>query len=508
MAFSSPPKPTRPEPKTHAPRQNEMPPPVNLAPKAAEQTGRVSWIQVPGQHQKAPELPHLPSLPTIRPISPLHGDVFEAVTRKPVPKESPRAPSPKRESPVRQPVVNTFALQAAQLEVEPHSKVGRQLSATSSEVPTRPTDKETEAESPVDETNSSPKSGFFSHFRKRARKRMSVDESPTSPDPMPISPIPQLQPIPLLGREKSLRNSIVMEDFFEDAQEEIESDLMKSVDEVLSAVYRPQHITIAPSPIKGVPSHPPSSHKDGVKPPVIIPLKVTRPVPSPYPTSVSETPPKLPPLTIPKRGSSRKDTPDSSGTSSRARRPQPTPSPLPRIVDDVATITIPGAYPLSSSPETSTGMFEGRGSIPMSRSNTNLSVNLPGAYPREKSRYNSSSSGLSSAASYRTAFDPETWDTEEQKQKDEQAMLQQSLMEATRAMRALEKYSFTDWTERKQGGEKSDLFEEAQLRDNPINAWPTPPYHEELSNSTTKKTVINPARTDIDYFRFGIPSPR
>ena len=488
-----------------------MRPPVNPAPKLAEQAARVSWIQVPGQQQKAPELPHLPSLPTIRPISPLQGDVFESVSRKPAAKESPRAPTPKRESPVRQPVVNTFALQAAQLGVEPHSKIGRQLSATSTDVPTQLTDKESQAESPVDESTSSPKSGFFSHFRKRARKRMSVDEFITSPDPMPISPIPQLRPIQL-GGEKSLRNSIVMDDFFEDAQEEIESDLMKSMDEVLSAAYRPQHITIAPSTIKGASSHPPSSHKDGVKQPVI-PLKVTRQVPSPYPANVTVTPPKLPPLTIPKRGSSRKmadtpDTPDSSGTSSRARRPQPTPSPLPRIIDDVATTTIPGAYPLSSSPETTTGIFERHGSIPMSRSTTNLSVNLPGAYPREKSRYNSSSSGLSSAASYRTAFDPETWDTEEQKQKDEQVMLQQSLMDATRAMRALEKYSYTDWTEQKHGGEKSDLFEETPLRDNPVNAWPTPPYFEELSNSATKKTPNNPPRTEIDYFRFGIPSPR
>src|SRR5437762_13892397 len=132
MAFSSPPKPTRPEPKTYAPRENEMPPPSNLAPKLAEQAARVSWIQVPGQNQKAPELPHLPSLPTIRPISPLQGDVFESVTRKRVVKDHARTPSPKRQSPVRQPVVNTFAQQAAQLGVEPHSKVGRQLSATSS----------------------------------------------------------------------------------------------------------------------------------------------------------------------------------------------------------------------------------------------------------------------------------------------------------------------------------------------------------------------------------------
>ena len=300
-----------------------------------------------------------------------------------------------------------------------------------------------------------------------------------------------------------------MDDFFEDAQEEIESDLMKSVDEVLSMGYRPQHITIAPSPIKGASSHPPSSHKDGAKPPVI-PLKVTRHIPSPYPTNVAEPPPKLAPLTIPKRGSSRKasDTLDSSRTSSRARRPNPTPSPLPRIIDDVASITIPGAYPLCSSPETTSAIFERRGSIPMSRSNTNLSLNLPGAYPPEKSRYNSSSSGLSSAASYRTAFDPETWDTEEQKQKDEQVMLQQSLMDATRAMRALEKFSYTDWTERK-SGEKSDVVEETPLRDSPINAWPTPPYVEDLSsNSTKKKTANNLARTEIDYFRFGIPSPR
>src|SRR5215471_5295839 len=111
MAFSSSPKQTRPEPKTHAPRPNDMPPPANPTPKLAEQAAKVSWIQVPGQQQKAPELPHLPPLPTIRPISPLHGDVFESVTRKPVPTQSQqRAPTPKRASPVRQPVVNTFAL--------------------------------------------------------------------------------------------------------------------------------------------------------------------------------------------------------------------------------------------------------------------------------------------------------------------------------------------------------------------------------------------------------------
>jgi hypothetical protein len=501
MAFS-PSKPTQTDQKANHARENsnkiEVHPPIN-PPKMAEQAAKVSWIQVPGQPVPNP----VPlSLPTIRPISPLQGDVFgdslNRTSNKPV-KESPRAQSPKRQpSPVRKPVVNTFAQQAQQLqqlELETHNKVGRQLSATST-VPSGPDKLSSPTESPDDDASSSPKTRFFSHFRKRPRKRMSGnDDAPETS--MPISPAPQLRPIQL-GGDKSLRNSIVMEDFFEDAKEEFEGDLMKQVEEALSVAYRSQHITIAPSAIKPINSHPPSSHKDGAIPSVIPAKVVTRHPPSPYPTTTVETSSKVPPITIPKRGSSRKLTvdPPDRGTSSRSRRQNPTASSLPRIIDDVVTTTIPGAYPLSSSPEM-TSAFERHGSIPMSRSTTNLSVNLPGAYPREpRNRYNSSSSGLSSAASYRTAFEPETWDTEDQKQKDEQIMLQQSLMEATRAMRALEKY--TDWTERKP--EKSDLAEELPLRDSPVNAWPTPPY---IDDDPMKRGK----RMEIDYFRFGIPSP-
>jgi hypothetical protein len=538
MAFS-PPKPTRPQPelRPNYPQDRiEKPPPNIQAPKVAEPPAKITWtqqIQVPGQqnsqqNSKPIELPFLPPLPTIRPVSPLQGGVFGDSTpsgnRKQANENTSLGPSPKREkSPVRQPVVNTFLQQAQQLERQekglhsPPPKIGRQLSAASQDVPTRPDKVTTPTESPGDESNAAGKAGFFSHFRKRARKRMSVngDEIVSPESPMPISPIPQLQPIKV-DDDKSLRNSIVMDDFFEDAQDHFEGDLMKEVDEVLSATFRPQHITIVPSPTKAIASHPPSSHKNSATPP-IIPAKHTRHVPSPYPTNVVESPPKPPPLTIPKRGSSRKlgaDTPD-SGTSSRARRQNAT-SPLPRILDDITTNgALPGAYPLSSSPDIISAL-DRRPSIPMSRSITNLSVNLPGAYPRERNRYNSSSSGLSSAASYRTAFDPDTWDSEEQKQKEEQAMLQQSLMDATRAMRALEKYTFTDWTERTKGAsttEKYDTVEETTLRDSPIvAAWPTPPYFDDRDDSSTtasssKRAVKPPPRTDIDYFRIDIPSP-
>jgi hypothetical protein len=146
----------------------------------------------------------------------------------------------------------------------------------------------------------------------------------------------------------------------------------------------------------------------------------------------------------------------------------------------------------------------------MSRSTTNLSVTLPGAYPKEpRGRYNSSSSGLSSAASYRTAFEPETWETEEAKQKEEQAALQQSLMDATRAMRALEKYTFTDWTERprRTDTEIRDTVEETPQRDSP---WPTPPYNEDSAqkakNARSQQRPMG-NHNEMDYFRIGIPSP-
>jgi hypothetical protein len=337
--------------------------------------------------------------------------------------------------------------------------------------------------------------------------------------PMPISPIPQLRPLPLGTGDKSLRNSIVMEDFFEDAREDMESDLLKQVDEALSITYRPQHITIAPSPMKPISSHPPSSHKNGASPPIIIPLpqqKHNRFIPSPYPTNVLESPPVLPPLTIPKRGSSRKLSSEASSDYPRSRRQNATPSPLPRIQDDIVPIytTIPGAYPLSSSPDAVSSLDPS--SIPMSRSTTNLSVTLPGAYPKEpRGRYNSSSSGLSSAASYRTAFEPETWETEEAKQKEEQAALQQSLMDATRAMRALEKYTFTDWTERprRTDTEIRDTVEETPLRDSPARSWPTPPYNEDPAQkgknarSQQRPTGNHNTNNEMDYFRIGIPSP-
>jgi hypothetical protein len=430
------------------------------------------------------------------------------------------APKPEK-SPIRVPVVNTFALQAAALEAQSGqstlatqspTKVGRQLSSTS-------TDVASPSASPSEPpTGDNAKAGFFSHFRKKARKRMSMTEDSLEPSSatsslaptIPISPIPQLRPIDL-GGENSLRNSIVMEDFFEDAREEIESrDLMKQFDEALAAAAagstaKPTHITIAPAPIKGpISSHPPSSHKLGVAIPPshtsALAAKSTRHVPSPYPSNPEPTTTTaLPPLNIPKRGSSRKVNPDPPESSSfpRSRRTNPTPSPLPRIIDDVPTsITIPGAYPLSSSPE-SLLFPERRPSLPLSRS-TNLSVNLPGAYPREKNRYNSSSSGLSSAASYRTALDSEMWDSEDAKARDEQAALQQSLMDATRAMRALEKYSVTDWTEQTRSGRQKE-------EDVGASSWPTPPYIEDSSSTVVgegKKTKAN------DYYRFGIPSPQ
>jgi hypothetical protein len=475
------------------------------------------------------------ALPTIRPSSPLLGEVFDSTFSRKIVKAGAGLESPKREkSPVRQPVVNTFLAQAQALEREekqnallssntlslgsPTGKIGRQLSSTSSVIlPT--SDIHPKVSSPTgfpDEvpSSSSSKNGFFSHFRKRARKRISVngDEglSPGS-DMMPISPLPQLKPI----QGDKFRNSIVMEDFFEDAKEEMESDLMK---DVLSGKIR-QHITIAPSPTKGISSHPPSSHKNGTAIPTSI--KQTRHIPSPYPSNIAETPPKLPPLEIPKRASSRpmakSEIPINEAKGRRPQAPGSTTLPL------VNEVKIPGAYP--HSPDTPSR----RGSIPLTRSTTNLSVNLPGAYPtdggRRGSRYNSSSSGLSSAASYRTAFDPETWDSEELKQREEQAMLQQSLMEATRAMRALEKHPFTDWTDRPRrshGGqvpllERQDTIGTEGLVDSPT-AWPTPPYIDSDSPSSSKpkqgggkqysgSSVNGGLLRDMDYFRIGIPSP-
>ena len=481
-------------------------------------------IQVPGyQSVKPPSIPPVPpslgALPTIRPSSPLLGEVFSDtfnVNRRHLKlEEAPRLESPKRDkSPVRPPVVNTFLLQAQQLEREEKekqtalsgqsTKVGRQLSAASTAASTKPDKAVSPTDSVDDEMLSNGKPGFFSHFRKRARKRISVNGEEGSPDSsssMPISPLPQLRPMNFGGGgggDKSLRNSVVMEDFYEDAQEDLETDLlrtMKEIDYAMAAGYRPpavnHHITIAPSATnKNQSSLPPSSHKLGVAIPPIIPVKNTdaasaaRYIPSPYPNVLNSSPPKLPPLTIPKRASSRALTTKGSDVESRSRRTQA--SPLPQIMDDGATI--PGAYPISSSPDVVSALDK-RGSIPLSRDTTNLSLSLPGAYPKERrgSRYNSSSSGLSSAASYQTAFDPETWDTEEQKQRDEQLALQQSLMEATRAMRALEKHPYTDWTETSggtgnKGWERCDMVDENTLMGGPpvgaTNAWPTPPYIE------------------------------
>lgn len=523
MAFISP-NATKPQPQQPEQRSPYHPPPKQHTfvephpPPAPPKVGishRGSWnhpIQVPGQHGKGADL----SLPTIRPVSPIHNQLFPGdhhVPRKPLKLEE--APKPEK-SPIRVPVVNTFALQAAALEAQSTqtslatqspTKVGRQLSSTSTDVA-----------SPFPSPNELPtgeqgKAGFFSHFRKKARKRMSMTEDSLEPSSAtspvaPISPIPQLRPIDL-GGETSLRNSIVMEDFFEDAREEIESrDLMKQFDEALAAAAagntaKPTHITIAPAPIRGaISSHPPSSHKLGLAIPPshtsALAAKSTRHLPSPYPSNPEPpTTTALPPLNIPKRGSSRKVNPDSSSESSsfpRSRRTNANPSPLPRILDDVPSqITIPGAYPLSSSPE-SLLFPERRPSLPLSRS-TNLSVNLPGAYPREKNRYNSSSSGLSSAASYRTALDSEMWDSEDAKARDEQAALQQSLMDATRAMRALEKYSVTDWTEQTRSGRQKE-------EDVAAHSWPTPPYIEDSVGGEGKKAKTN------DYYRFGIPSPQ
>ena len=549
MAFISPTKATKPHPPLPeqpkvaypqpqpAPRQNLFPePPPPPVPKVEIAPRQSTWnpiIQVPGQQNyKAADL----SLPTIRPVSPLHGELFPSdhhyIPRKPLKLEE--TPKPEK-SPARVPVINTFALQAAALEAQSAlaaqsslatqspTKMGRQLSSTSGDVASPSATNVSPSGDPNNEETGG-KSGFFSHFRKRARKRMSMTEdsettsavSPTAPT-IPISPVPQLRPIDL-GEESSLRNSIVMEDFFEDAREEIESrDLMKQFDEALSAAaagspVKSTHITIAPAPTKvGISSLPPSSHKHSIGvPPVINPTTIAakstiRHVPSPYPAHPQPAPTVSVPLAIPKRGSSRKLTPDSNEPSfPRSRRTNPLPSPLPRILDDVpTTITIPGAYPLSSSPENTlfNPISERRPSIPMSRSNTNLSVNLPGAYPREKNRYNSSSSGLSSSASYRTALDGDMWDSEDQRAKDEQAMLQQSLMDATRAMRALEKYSVTDWTETKPTKQRSN--------DEPVViSWPTPPYIDDSSAASGNMGDINSKAKTNDYFRLGLPSPR
>jgi hypothetical protein len=485
---------------------------------------KISWasqIQVPGHTASKSEISRPLALPTIRPSSPLLGEVFESTFAKKVVKEGNGLESPKREkSPVRQPVVNTFLAQAQALEREEKRnweekqltnsntlslgspKIGRQLSSTSSVLPPKvssPTSGSAEELEP-DGSSSSTKNGFFSHFRKRARKRISVNGedslSPTS-DKMPISPLP-ISPLPQIRQDK-FRNSIMMDDFFEDAQEEIESDLMK---DVLSGKLPRQHITIAPSPAKAISSQPPSSHKHGATIPQ--PQKATRHVPSPYPGNVDN--PKVAPIQIPKRGSSRVIKAEPQSSNRRPNAPGPT-------IALVSEVKIPGAYP--HSPDTPVR----RGSIPLNRSNTNLSVNLPGAYPNEgrrASRYNSSSSGLSSAASYRTAFDPETWDSEEQKQREEQVMLQESLREATRAMRALEKHPFTDWTDRPRRGtqvERQDTIGTEGLMESPT-AWPTPPYGDDPPSSakvkqprTTVQTGNGGLSRDMDYFRIGIPSP-
>lgn len=534
MAFSpaKPPHlPAKPHPEVRV--VNPPPPPV-LPPKIPLQ--KLSWaqpIQVPGQQITSTKAPELPPLD----LGSLGGTLFGETTFNAVPvkkiKEPTRSPSQKRDkSPVRVPVVNTFAQQAQLLEQQERAsvtppvaappnvpsviplgvptgiaaviplaptKIGRQLSNASRDIPTQTVEKSDststlDSMSPED-SSFTPKSGFFSHFRKRARKRISVtEETMASPDAMPVSPIPQLQPIQI-GDDKSLRNSIVMEDFFEDARDHFtdsNGDLLRQVDEVLASggATRTRHITIAPMPVKGaVSSHPPSSHKGGGAVPPPLPSGFTRHAPSPYPANVSETPSpgRAPPLAIPKRGSSRQLTKSSSTDSvaSRPRRPNATPSPLPRILDDINAI--PGAYPLSSSPDNLVYLSERRPSIPMSRSTTNISLSLPGAYPRERSRYNSSSSGLSSAASYRTACDQETWETEIEKQREEQLMLQQSLLDATKAMRTLEKYSsLTDLSERHK---HSDTTVESP------SAWPTPPYED--------KPVKLPPKGDIDYFRIG-----
>lgn len=511
MAFS-PGKSGRPQYEQKASYDHVEGPPPNHAKVSDQVSNRISWthqVQVPGQQSKQlslgtlPDPPVLPdlSLPSIRPLSPLHNGVFGESSSPRKVLKSEVAPAPEK-SPIRVPVVNTFIQQAQSLELEEKSiaiqppKIGRQLSNASRDVPKT----SSPDESPTDDLNAPGKAGFLAHFRKKARKRMSGsgDDFENS---MPITPIaPQLGPLQV-GGDKSLRNSVVMEDFFEDAQETFEGDsLLKQVDEALSAAggfKTLQHITIAPSPMKGLSSHPPSSHKNGIgPPPSILPVKFTRPLPSPYPTNISESPPKLSPLpqlAIPKRGSSRKtaDTPDSS----RARRPNAASSPLARMPEELSmtTVTIPGAYPVCSSPD-QLSPYESL-SVSMSRSTTNLSVTLPGAYPKEqRGRYNSSSSGLSSAASYRTAFDPDTWDSEEQKHKEEQAALQQSLMDATRAMRVLEKYSFTDWTEKV-----------TERKASPVSTWPTPPYVDDNNDS---RRAVPPPRGDIDYFRIGIPSPR
>ena len=179
MAFS-PSKPTRPppqpEPRVAYPKETpiEMPPPSN-PPKMAEQAAKISWtqIQVPGQNLKQGELSHLPSLPSIRPISPLRNEVFpNSIHRKPV------ATTPKRgKSPPRQLLVNTFLQQAQQLErlgdeksLSPKpTKIGRQLSAASGEVPTH-SDK---SSSPTESSRRRlrrHKSGILFSFPKEAEK--------------------------------------------------------------------------------------------------------------------------------------------------------------------------------------------------------------------------------------------------------------------------------------------------------------------------------------------------
>lgn len=514
---------TREEPKKFQPQippkvqeQLQRPPPQQVQVQAQPQwQTQPPPIPVQQNHVKTESIPNiLPALPTIRPLSPLQGGVFGDFAK---PSKQQQEPEKTLVSPIRPPQSTDESL------LNPHfgTKVGRQLSSTSrSDIPGRTSQQiSTPLDSPNEDASSS-KQGFFSHFRKRARKRMSSaqgygDESPSpeTSSTMPISPLPQFRPIQLTGSDgKSLRNSVVMEDFFEDARSELSSaDLLRQVDEVLSkgdvftgsagpVVPGGKHITIAPSPTKsrGSSLYPPSSHKLGGIPAQDLNVP-NRHVPSPYPSKLTSSPTtNLPPLSIPKRGSSRALKPGED-SSTKARKSN-IPSPLPRHLDIPGSF--PGSYPLSSSPEDASLPLPPprRPSIPMSRSTSNLSVNLPGAYPRTATgRYNSSSSGLSSAASYRTAYDPDVWETEDQKQKDEQTLLQQSLMDATRAIKALEKYEFAN------NVRSGDLLgrDESTI----VNGtWPTPPYVEEDVGMSAKK-VKPPRKSEVDYFQLGLPSP-
>jgi hypothetical protein len=100
------------------------------------------------------------------------------------------------------------------------------------------------------------------------------------------------------------------------------------------------------------------------------------------------------------------------------------------------------------------------------------------------------------------------WESEDAKARDEQVALQQSLMDATRAMRALEKYSVTDWTEQ---SSRSTVKQKSTEETTVVSSWPTPPYIEDHSSTMTTlggvMEDVKKPRTN-DYFRFGIPSPR